>query len=303
MSARAADDETKTKIVSRTTIETEAPAIQSPWKASAVSNYKSGRGTKNAEFNAYSFGDVRIYTQTLGLDYTMRPDWALQMRAQYMNQEWSMDKSGVQTGQHSHGMGDTLIGATHTFLSNPEWQLMADAGAYLPTGSITVANEYSPSVHYGYRMQLGSGTFDPSLGVTSQFKQAYYVLGSRLTTIQRTGINNSGYRLGNVYRADAWADMPVRYGITPRLVGYYLNRNGIPSGQDKTITRAASGEFYYHDQIFWSMAAAVKYDQAIWKTIALNAEVGVPFIQGFQNKDGVEVSTYYYGNLSVSGQF
>lgn len=151
-------------------------------------------------------------------------------------------------------------------------------------------------------MQNGSGTFDTVTALTALSFQGPLQLGSHLTGIFRNGKNSNGYRLGDLYRADVWADYQTKIGVTPRLVGYYKHKNAI-SGQDLSYeARNPFNEFYYHDQINWDLSAALKYSQNVG-AVALAVEAGVPVAQGMTNYDGAVVSTEYYGNLSVSGSF
>jgi hypothetical protein len=287
----------------RTTIESTLPVAAPTWKASVVSSFVDMHGTEPADNNAYSFGAVRFFTQVAQLDYALAPDWNLSLRTQYLNYEWLYySKTGQPLGQHTDGVGDSYAGASHAFISNSTLILSADAGVSLPSGSIDQLNPYATNTRYSYRMQLGSGTFDGVFGLNSLFRQTYYNLGSRLCTSQRTGVNDVGYRLGNNYRADAWLDVPARYGLTPRLVGFYQLRNGIPSGADPTLNRIAT-DFYFHNQIMWNVSAALKYEHPLWQATSLSAEIGVPVAQGMINHDHIVVSTDYYSNLSLVGKF
>ena len=162
------------------------------------------------------------------------------------------------------------------------------------------------NIHYPYNMQLGSGTYDGLFGVTAldfgSIGSLNYQAGSRISMAARVGANEDGYRLGNTYRADAWYDLPLKYGFIPRLVGYYRLRS--PNvGNDHTIPRNAGIEYYYHNQIDWNIMAGLKYQIPVWKTIMFNAEMGMPLVQGLTNSDNCIVKTNFYGSAGVSGQF
>lgn len=291
--------------------QTAAPAgeIQSArqpkFRSALVSSFMSLRGTRDADNNAYAYGDIRVYSQTLGLEYVAAPNTSVIARAQYLNLESQLERGGRTYGEHTHGMGDTLVGTTHILFAEPAFKIMGEAGVYLPTGATNAVNPHSavPGTHYSYRLQLGSGTVDPALALATVYKQPAYSVGAKASAIIRTGENAEGYRLGNIYRGDVWADMPWRFGLTPRLTGFYRHKEQI-SGQDHTLAFARNGlEIYYHDQIDWNASAALKFDRLLWNAVLATAEAGIPFYQGMRNNDHVVASTNYYGSLGLIGQF
>ena len=97
-------------------------------------------------------------------------------------------------------------------------------------------------------------------------------------------------------------DIPTRFRLTPRLVGYYKVKQAI-KGMDPTLGRNIYTEFYHHDQQNWDLSAAIKFEQKLFARTSLTAEAGRPLAQGAKNSDQVIVSTNYYGNLCVSGSF
>jgi hypothetical protein len=180
--------------------------------------------------------------------------------------------------------------------------LLGNLGVSLPTGNINNKNQYSPQNNYAYNMQNGSGTFDTVAGLTALSFNGPVQAGSHLMAVVRNGRNGNGYALGNQYRADAWLDYNTKFGLTPRLVGYYKHKNAIQGEDEQYGVRQPYTEFYYHDQINWDVSAALKYSQ---KAGPLNiaAELGTPLAQGSRNYDDAVVSTEYFGSLSVSGTF
>jgi hypothetical protein len=276
------------------------PAAKS-WKASATALYYDMHGTQEASGNTYSFGQVTVSQQNLVLEKTLSPDWKMSFRTSYLNNSYELAAGSKTYLERTSGLGDSYAGFAHPLVSEGSFRLLSDAGLMLPTGSIDQDNEFVAHSHYKYFLQLGSGTLDPSVGLTALSIQPAFQLGSRLSAVARMGYNHNDYRLGNMYRADAWADGPQKYGLTPRLVGYYRLRGAI-DGEDDTLSRAST-EYYHHDQIDWSASAALKYDLALWEATSLTAEMGLPLTQGMNNVDHVVISTRYYANLSLMGQF
>jgi hypothetical protein len=278
---------------------------QPKWKSSFNSYFYDFEGTRAQKDNAYEFGDTTLKMQMMSLSYQLANGWTVMGLAQYYENNVVTKFGTLVSKDSSKGVADTLIGVAKPVVMNGSFMLLTDLSVSLPTGSIDEENPKAlvKGTHYPYNMQMGSGTVDAVIGLTPLYFAADYQLGSRLSTILRTGDrNDNGYRLGNQYRLDAWVDVPMKYGFTPRVVGYYKYKDAI-EGFDKTLGRNLYLEFYHHSQINWDVSAAVKYAYVVTPTFAVNGEAGIPMAQDSQNFDNVVVSTQYYVNLGVTGQF
>lgn len=281
----------------------EAPAAPKKWTASFDSYFYDFEGKTGDKHGLYAFGDVRLKLQMMMATYQMDAQTTLMMALPYIDNEVVTFYSGVPYRDYSRGLGDFTISANRFLGIYGGTILMADAGLSLPTGGISEKNVINTAFNYPYNMQLGSGTIDPILGFTALKMGSSVDLGTHVLAIVRTGQKNlNEYHLGNQYRMDAWANYNLNSIFQARLVGYHKTKQGI-EGQDKTLGRPASLEFYHHDQMNWDVSAALAAKQAISKSVSLSAEIGVPVAQGSQNWDDVEVITQYYGKFSVSGSF
>lgn len=281
-----------------------AKAAATPkWKATASSYFYNFEGTKASEKAAYHFDDSTLSLQLVTLQYEFSKDWTFMVLAQHLdNYVETVLPGGLILKDRSKGLGDTMVSAITPFYASSNLILVGDIGASLPTGDINQKTDINPQQNNAYNMQNGSGTVDTVLGVTALSFQGPVQLGSHFTGMLRNGRNANGYRLGNLYRADVWADYNTKIGLTPRLVGYYKHKEAVDGQDEKYRVRDAYSEFYYHSQINWDLSAALKYAQAVGP-VTIAAEAGVPLAQDSSNYDSVVVSTQYYGNLSVSGSF
>lgn len=290
-----------------TTEESISPATGSKWKATASTHYYSFEGTKAAiggdnGGELYSFGDTTLAMQMLSLQYQISPSWTLMVLGTHMNNYVETNMLGMTFRDKTMGFGDVLVDVIHPLYMGSSFMLFGDVGVSIPTGSIQKKNPSNPAANYAYNMQLGSGTVDGQAGLTGLHLNPYFQTGAHFSTFQRTGRNENGYRLGALYKADAWFDAPVGWGFTPRIVGYYKHKTAI-DGQDKSFGRSKWTEFYHHDQRNWDVSAAVKFEKAVMGNVTLMAEAGRPIYQDSLNSDAVVVSTNYYGTVGVSGTF
>jgi len=126
----------------------------------------------------------------------------------------------------STGMGDTMLMGKYRLYSDdalvPTSQLSLFAGLSLPTGSINEKNANHPlDIRKGeelpYGMQLGSGTFDPTLGVLYQGSSSPLWWGVNLTYTPRLYENSRDYNLGDEYHYDLYAMYQFRYNTLVQL--------------------------------------------------------------------------------------
>lgn len=110
----------------------------------------------------------------------------------------------------SEGFGDTRVSALIA-LSQGRNRVHGELGVSLPTGSIdetdTVLTPMNtrPELTLPYPMQLGSGTYDPILGLTwTSDPVPHWRFGAQGRTILRIHDNDQDYRLGNEATLNAW---------------------------------------------------------------------------------------------------
>jgi len=113
-------------------------------------------------------------------------------------------RDGGAFGEKSSGIGDLSLTALYTFHATQEFRhrFLLNASVSLPTGSITRAQD---NMRLEYPMQLGSGSFEISPGVTYLGQTPNWAVGAEVIPRIRLGENDNGYRLGNQYRLNTWA--------------------------------------------------------------------------------------------------
>ena len=126
----------------------------------------------------------------------------------------------------SEGMGDTMLMAKYRLYYDdpllPKSQVSAFLGLNLPTGSIDEKNDKHPvgfrkGEQLPYSMQLGSGTFDPTLGLLYQGSVSPWWWGSNLMYTGRFYDNDRDYRLGDEATLDLYSMYQVRYDLLLEL--------------------------------------------------------------------------------------
>ncbi len=111
----------------------------------------------------------------------------------------------------SSGLGDVSVSVNHVLTegetTNAVHRFALTYGMSLPTGSID-EEDFLPAImadaRLPYPMQLGSGTFDPSIGALYLGYTSKYYWGTQIVATMRMGENDNGYRLGNRIELESW---------------------------------------------------------------------------------------------------
>jgi Putative MetA-pathway of phenol degradation len=113
----------------------------------------------------------------------------------------------------SQGFGDTKLLGKYRLYSDdhlaPKDQVSTLFGVSVPTGSIDKKFRNSPVAGQNgtilpFKMQLGSGTFDPMLGLAYQGSQDPFWYGATTLYTARVYDNNRGYQQGDEFRLDVY---------------------------------------------------------------------------------------------------
>lgn len=121
----------------------------------------------------------------------------------------SMDlrtKMGAEFTTESSGLGDITLGSLIKILNNNRQSLHANIAISMPTGDIDQrdATPMMDDAQLAYPMQLGSGTWDPILGVTYLGQSDKFSWGAQTKYKFRLGENSENYTLGNRFDVVGW---------------------------------------------------------------------------------------------------
>lgn len=119
----------------------------------------------------------------------------------------------------SKGFGDLKLSALWNLINNDNSSLHAHVGMGIPTGSIQKKDDNAMGVRarMPYAMQLGSGTYDPILGLTYVAQMNKWSFGLQNLNTFRLGENNEGYQLGNEYNLSTWAGFNLNHAVSLSL--------------------------------------------------------------------------------------
>jgi hypothetical protein len=122
-----------------------------------------------------------------------------------------VNMNGVEFTTDASGIGDVKLAVTYGLFAKPGSDFLFNFAVSAPTGSIDETDDIPvmDNAHLPYPMQLGSGTWDFTPGLT--YVQTYdsWSWGAQGLYTLRTGENDNGYTLGDSFDATAWAAKQV----------------------------------------------------------------------------------------------
>lgn len=116
------------------------------------------------------------------------------------------NRMGIKFKTKAEGIGDVKLSGSYAFLERGSQRVLLNFGVSFPTGS-TNRRDDTPAGNnqkLPYPMQLGSGTYDFSPGLTYTDKMGHWFLGSQAKATIRMGKNDDNYRLGNEFAISTW---------------------------------------------------------------------------------------------------
>ncbi len=183
----------------------------------------------------------------------------------------------------SSGIGDLKLGLLYGLVSNEKLSFHINSKFNIPIGDIENrdATPMMPNAKLPYAMQLGTGTFDITLGGTLKGNAGDFSWGVQQLNTFRTGMNSEDYRFGNLYELNSW----VGYGIS-NAVGVSARLSGSTEGEIKgmdpelnpMMVTTAEPSNYGGERIWGGAGINIGL---IKSTLVLGAEISFPLYQNF----------------------
>ncbi|WP_246031964.1 transporter [Leptospira fluminis] len=136
------------------------------------------------------------------------------------------------------GAGDIQGQLSYRFVHKENHNLLVNFGFSFPTGSIDEKDYMGPGTvrsKVPYNMQPGTGTYNPSPGLTYTGKWEKVFWGSQAFANLRNGKNANAYKFGNRYEASVWIGYKIADWIS--LLGrFQFQKWENISGADPTLS-------------------------------------------------------------------
>lgn len=201
----------------------------------------------------------------------------------------------------SSGLGDLKLGTLFSIFNNHKTSFHLNGSLNIPIGDIESRDD-TPMMNDAklpYAMQLGSGTFDVTLGATFKNNCTTTSWGIQFLTTLRTGKNSEDYRFGNVYQLNIWGAYKINnnISISGRILGISEGKlKGIDSDLNPMMVTTANTNNYGSDKIksFFGINIAFSEGSSL-KDFRFGIEAGAPI---YENYNGIQMNenlTFNFG--------
>ncbi len=202
----------------------------------------------------------------------------------------------------SSGLGDLKFGAMYGVFNNHKSSLHLNGTLNIPVGDIE-NRDNTPmmnDIKLPYTMQLGSGTFDVTLGATYKQNFTRTSWGTQFLNTFRTGKNSEGYRFGNITHLNIWGacKLSKNFSVSSRVLGILEGKlKGIDSDLNPMMVTTANINNYGSNKI----KTFIGLNMAFPQTSSLNnfrfgIEAGVPI---YEDYNGIQMNENLNLNFGV----
>lgn len=288
------------------------------------SYYKySMKGDKTANTGIYKFGKGEVDLHLVSATWLYSPNWTFVALLPWIHNKVETIyipslASSVMTTDETEGVGDLRLMAISPLWVADKNLLMYDISVTLPTGSTN--EKFSSSLaksldqRASYNMQPGSGTPDLIIGASYTYTATpSWVNTARGQLTARGGKNARGWNLGTEYQVNAASRYQALSFLNLGVAGNYKSRAPV-QGRDGKYEKfnnynvaginGGDGHQYYHAyQTSWETSAVAKLHTTIASQYTLSVEAGVPFWQGFINKDNIDFNVQNWISASITAVF
>lgn len=254
--------------------------------------------------NAYRIlpSSMTMKMHMLGAMYAPTDDVTLTLMGSYLDKEMTHTTYAGMMGSavagefttHSRGWGDLRFGALVKLWEKDAHSFHGNLSLSIPTGSIKerdtvlMPNGQYASRRMPYGMQLGSGTWDPTVGVTYNGRSGQLSWGSQYLATFRSGRNDEGYSLGDRHAFTGWAAYSPEpwFSLSARLAAHTQQEI---SGRDRQISGpvpTADPGNYGGEQADLFLGTNLAGQRGLLRNHRLGLEVGLPV---YQDANGLQL--------------
>ncbi len=251
--------------------------------------------------------NMTMHMYMLGVMYAPSNKLTLMLMQNYAKKDMDLTAQMMMSGMtmqrdfstSSTGLGDLKLGVMYGIFDNHKTSLHLNGGLNIPVGDIENRDDtpMMNDIKLPYAMQLGSGTFDFTLGATYKENYTTTSWGTQFISILRTGKNSEDYRFGNVYQLNLWGayKLSKNFSVSGRILGISEGKlKGIDSDLNPMMVTTANTNNYGSDKIKTFIGANIAFPQnSSLKNLRFGIEAGVPV---YEDYNGVQMNE----NLSLN---
>ncbi|WP_179315316.1 transporter [Winogradskyella undariae] len=268
-------------------------------------NFQSSNDISNEDI----YEDYMIAPQKMSMDmhmvgvmYAPSDQITLMVMGSYITNSMDLKTgAGVDFLTESGGLGDLTVSSLIKIMNRNRQSLHGNVGVSIPAGDIDQrdATPMADNAQLAYPMQLGSGTWDPSLGLTYLGQSDKFSWGAQSIYKVRIGENSENYTLGNRFDVVGWGAIKLSesfslstslsYYDTQKIDGVDADLNPLMMPLFNTVNSGRS-------QIDVGLGTNFLIPKGSFKNLRLAAEVKIPT---FQEVNGIQMKNTLMATFGV----
>jgi nitrous oxide reductase accessory protein NosL len=202
----------------------------------------------------------------------------------------------------SSGLGDLNVGAMYGLFNNHKTALHLNGGLSMPVGAIKNRDDtpMMNAVKLPYAMQLGTGTYDITLGATYKGNFTNTSWGTQFLSVLRTGKNSEDYRFGNTYKCNLWGayKLSKNFSVSARLLAISQGKlEGLDTDLNPMMITTANVNNYGYDKLKTFIGVNVAFPQtSSLKDFRFGIEAGAPI---YEDYNGIQMNENLNLNFGI----
>lgn len=250
--------------------------------------------------------EMQMNMHMLGAMYAVSDNVTLMAMANYISNNMDLKtRMDSEFTTESSGFSDISISGLIKILNQNRQSLHANLGVSLPVGSISERDD-TPMMEdavLAYPMQMGSGTFDPSVGITYLGQSNLLSWGFQPKYKFRIGDNAENYSLGNRFDAVAWGAIKMSDLLSFSTSLSYFNLGEI-EGSDARLNPMMMPLFNTNNsgrsQLDVGLGSNLYISKGSLKNLRFGVEVKLPV---YQDVNGIQMKNKLMGMLGIQYSF
>lgn len=238
----------------------------------------------------------------LGVMYAPSDRITLMVMGNYISNSMDLKTGmGVDFTTESGGLGDVTVSSLIKIMNSNRQSLHGNVGISIPTGDIDQrdATPMMNDAQLAYPMQLGSGTWDPSLGLTYLGQSDKFSWGAQSKYKFRLGENSENYTFGNRFDLVAWGAIKVsEYFSFSTSLSYFATQNidGVDADLNPMMMPLFNTANSGRSQLDVGIGTNFFIPKGSLKDLRIGAEIKIP---AYQKVNGIQMKNTLMATFGI----
>lgn len=245
---------------------------------------------------------MQMNMHMISVMYAPSNDITIMIMGNYISNSMDLKtKMGTDFTTKSDGFGDIVLAGLVKIVNNKKHSLHGNLGVSIPTGNID-QRDATPMMHdaqLAYPMQLGSGTWDPILGLTYSWQSETFFWGVQPKYTFRLTENSKNYTFGNRFDVVGWGAVKISDHFSFSASLSYFDKQkleGVDADLDPMMMPLFNTANSGRSQLDFGFGASFYVPKGILKNLRVATEAKVPI---YQKLNGVQMKNTLMVTLGV----